>query len=161
MKSNNVRAVKLFIERKRQDNKRSVTTRDCGSGFSEYWNAGIFFRLRKFMKKKKTKENGTPFRPVKILRWPRCFVYWSLFTRKSFTVLSHFAACRSGTTYVSLESAGHRAAFTNPTQFFLLLKKVLQLRWAKFSYRHSTAREAHLYRRIIQNYFYSTSVRSS
>lgn len=93
-------------------------------------------------KKKKEEASGTPFRPVKILRWPRCFVYWSLFTRKSFMVLSHFAACRSGTTRVSLESAGLRAAFTN-RRSFSSLKKVLKLRpfqWPKFSYRHSTAR---------------------
>lgn len=43
------------------------------------------------------KEKRAPFEAVKILRWPRYFVQWSLFTRKSFTVLSHFAARTRGT----------------------------------------------------------------
>lgn len=133
MKSNNVRAVKLFIERKRGDNKSGVTTRDHGSGFSEYRSAGIFFRLREFMKRererreRKKKRAKRPFRPVKILRWPRCFVYWSLFTRKSFMVLSHFAACRSGTNRVIGKRRARRATFTN-RRSFSFLKKVLKPR---------------------------------
>jgi len=54
-------------------------------------------RKKEKEERKRRKLNG-PRRPVKILRWPRCFVYWSLFTRKSFMVLSHFAARRSGRT---------------------------------------------------------------
>lgn len=84
--------------------------------------------------KKRREQRATPFRPVKILRWPRCFVYWSLFTRKSFTVLSHFADCRSGTNTVSLENAGHEATFTN-RRSFSSAKKIL-----KPTGRHSTAK---------------------
>jgi len=52
-------------------------------------------RKKEKEERKRRKLNGLRW-PVKILRWPRCFVYWSLFTRKSFMVLSHFAARRSG-----------------------------------------------------------------
>jgi len=152
IKSNNVRAVKLFIEWKIQNNKKSVTTRDCGSGFSEYiLELEIFLRLGEFMKKKSTKETGTPFRPVKILRWPRCFVCFGLYLSVKVSWCYHtLLLAEAGRLVCHWKGPRFRAAFTN-RRSFSFLKKILKLRWLKFSYRHSAAREA--YRWIIQNYF--------
>lgn len=136
MKSNNLDFcdVKLFIKlKRRRDNKKK---RDCG-----IWLLGILERDifptkgvhgdgEEERERKKRKNGRTWF--VKILRRPHCFVYVcvcvyrSLFTHKSFTVLSHFAACRSrDATCVIGKCPCH---FYEPARFFPPLKKVLNHR---------------------------------